>query len=67
MTTDRTHLNARISAAILSRVASGESMKDAYDAVFGAGAYEELAGQVYEQLRAKQGLSASSTEGGADE
>lgn len=56
-----TRANALISAAILARVQKGMSMKDAMDEVLGAGTYEKLAGDVYDQLRAKQGLPASPT------
>ncbi len=52
-----TRANALISAAILARVQKGMSMKDAMDEVLGAGTYEKLAGDVYDQLRAKQGLA----------
>jgi hypothetical protein len=37
-----------ISALILARVANGETLKEAFDAVLGAGAYERLAGEVWE-------------------
>ena len=40
-----------ISALILARVANGETLKEAFDAVLGAGAYERLAGEVWEALQ----------------
>lgn len=45
--------NAQISAAILANVAKGMDLPAAYDAVFGAGAYVKMAGQMYDALRAK--------------
>jgi hypothetical protein len=46
--------NAQISAAILRHVASGLTLPQAYDRVFGEGAYAKLAGEIYDQLRAAQ-------------
>lgn len=43
---------AAISALILSKIADGLSVRDAFDAVLGAGSYERLAGEVWEALRA---------------
>jgi hypothetical protein len=40
-----------ISALILARVANGETIQQAFDAVIGAGAYERLAGEVWEALQ----------------
>jgi hypothetical protein len=40
-----------ISALILARVANGETLKQAFDAVLGAGAYDRLAGEVWEALQ----------------
>jgi hypothetical protein len=40
-----------ISALILNRVAQGQSLQQAVDAVIGAGAYERLAGEVWEALQ----------------
>jgi hypothetical protein len=40
-----------ISALILARVANGETMQEAFDAVLGAGAYQRLAGEVWEALQ----------------
>lgn len=47
--------NVQISLAIMSHVAAGKSLPEAYDAVMGAGAYVKLAGEVYEAARAKAG------------
>lgn len=43
--------NQKISLAILSKVQSGTSVRDAFNAVLGQGAYEKLAGEVYDALR----------------
>lgn len=40
-----------ISALILARVANGETIQQAFDAVIGAGAYERPAGEVWEALQ----------------
>jgi hypothetical protein len=40
-----------ISALILAEVASGKTIQQAFDAVIGEGAYERLAGEVWEALR----------------
>jgi hypothetical protein len=42
-----------ISARILTLKNSGMSLRDAFDAVLGQGAYDKLAGEVYDALRAK--------------
>ena len=47
-TTDK---NKAISEMILERVERGESVKSAYDAVLGKGAYERLAGDLYDEIR----------------
>lgn len=44
--------NAKISQAILAKVAEGLELRDAVDAVLGAGTFEKLASEVYETLRA---------------
>mgnify|MGYP006337312719 CR=1 FL=1 len=41
----------KISAAILANIAAGKSVKEAFDAILGNGAYEKLAGEVYDTLR----------------
>lgn len=43
--------NAMISQMILERVESGESLKSAYDAVLGKGAYDRFAGELYSEIR----------------
>jgi hypothetical protein len=45
--------NAIISARILAEMENGKTIDQAYDAVFGEGAYLKLAGELYDQLRAK--------------
>lgn len=53
--TTESEKNAMISARILESVASGETLKSAFDAVIGDGAFDALAGDVYDSLRAKGG------------
>jgi hypothetical protein len=48
-----TILNVQISAKILQRVAAGMTVQEAYDSVFGDGAYMDMAGKMYDELRAK--------------
>lgn len=43
-----------ISARILVMVAEGASVREAFDAVLGEGAYETMAGEIYDALRAKR-------------
>lgn len=45
--------NQIISARILAHMANGMTIDQAYDAVFGEGAYLKLAGEIYDQMRAK--------------
>lgn len=45
--------NAAISARILAHVANGMTPRQAYDAVFGEGAFKKLAGELYDEIRAK--------------
>lgn len=45
--------NQIISARILAEMANGKTIDQAYDAVFGEGAYLKLAGELYDHLRAK--------------
>lgn len=45
-----------ISARILAAMASGMELREAFDSVLGEGAYMKMAGEVYDALRAKQGL-----------
>lgn len=44
--------NAQISQAIIAHVAAGKTLPEAYDAVFGPGAYVKMAGEMYDALRA---------------
>jgi len=44
--------NQAISALILAQVAQGKTIQQAFDAVIGEGAYEKLAGEVWEALQA---------------
>ncbi len=43
--------NAAISAKILANMNNGMTLPEAFDAVMGAGAYMNLAGEVYSELR----------------
>ena len=45
--------NAAISAKILAHMQAGKTLEEAFDAALGAGAYAKLAGEVYDELRAK--------------
>ncbi|CAB4159815.1 hypothetical protein UFOVP726_43 [uncultured Caudovirales phage] len=45
--------NAAISAKIMTNVQAGMTLREAFDAVLGQGAYAKLAGEVYDALRAK--------------
>jgi hypothetical protein len=51
--TTTTEKNAAISAAILAHRAAGLPVRDAVNLVLGAGAFERLAGDLYDALRAK--------------
>lgn len=53
--------NLMISQAILERVQSGQSVKSAYDAVLGKGAYERLAGELYNEIRKTKSNPAKKT------
>jgi hypothetical protein len=41
-----------ISVRILALVAAGLSLPEAFDSVLGAGAYAQMAGDIYEAMRA---------------
>lgn len=45
--------NAQISQAIIAHVAAGKTLPEAYDAVFGEGAYIKMAGEMYDALNEK--------------
>lgn len=45
--------NALISAMILQKIAQGMNVRQAIDAVLGAGTAEKIAGDVYDQIRAR--------------
>ena len=54
MTTETaTAKNAAISAQILKLVSAGVPLRDAIDAVLGAGTFDRVAGDAYDALRAK--------------
>lgn len=46
-------MNAKISQAILAKVNSGASLKEAVDQIFGKGTYAKIASDVYDALKAK--------------
>lgn len=46
-------INATISARILAYVANGSSIKEAFEYVLGAGYYDCLIEELYQELRAK--------------
>jgi hypothetical protein len=48
-----TEKNAAISRMILAKQAQGMSVRDAIDAVLGAGTYDRIAGEVYDALRSR--------------
>lgn len=45
-------MTQKISARILVLVAAGMTPREAFDAVLGAGAFEKMAGEIYDALRA---------------
>lgn len=49
-------MNAQINAAIIANINKGMDLPEAFDAVLGLGAYKKMAGEVYNELRTKQGL-----------
>jgi len=48
---DRTAINALISARILLALRSGMDERTAFDHVLGAGAFDRMAGELYDALR----------------
>jgi hypothetical protein len=46
-------LVAKVGAKILEQVAQGKDIRSAFEVVFGAGSYEKLAGEIYDELRSK--------------
>lgn len=47
--------NSIISAAIYAKMGEGMTLPQAIDAVLGSGTFEKLAGEVYDELRARKG------------
>jgi hypothetical protein len=45
--------NSILSAKILAHLSTGKTLREAFDLVLGAGAFDKLAGEVYEAIRAK--------------
>ena len=45
--------NAEISRRILAQLADGMSVRAAFDEVLGAGRYEQMVSDLYDELRAK--------------
>jgi hypothetical protein len=46
--------NYRISSEIMTARIAGKTVQDAFDSVLGDGAYDKLAGEVYDELRGKK-------------
>lgn len=47
--------HARISMAIAAKVRDGLTIREAFDAVLGVGAYDKLASEVYDTLSTREG------------
>ncbi len=45
--------NEIITARIVAELANGKNIREAYEAVIGAGSWEQMAGILYDALRAK--------------
>lgn len=43
--------NQKISLQLLTKIAAGMSVREAFNVVLGAGAFEKLAGDVYDALK----------------
>lgn len=48
--------NVLISQKLVALMNQGMQINEAFDSLFGAGAYIKFAGEIYQELRAKQGL-----------
>ena len=48
-----TEKNKLITIALASRITAGMTARQAWEDLFGAGSWEEFAGQIYDELRAK--------------
>ena len=46
-------MNAIISARILAAIGNGATVENAMDAVLGAGTYDRVVGELYDELRAR--------------
>ena len=46
--------NSTLSTAVLAGIAAGADLKTAFNHVFGAGAFEKFAGDLYDTLRAQR-------------
>jgi hypothetical protein len=53
------HKNAAISAKILDQIKAGKTLQQAFDAVLGEGAYAKMAGELYEEMKAKAAAKAA--------
>jgi Tfp pilus assembly major pilin PilA len=47
------NMDIKISARILTLIQNGFTLPEAFDAVLGAGSHAKLAGEIYDNLRAK--------------
>jgi hypothetical protein len=45
--------NAEISRRIIAAIAAGQTTREAFDAVLGAGSFEKLAGEIYDEMKAR--------------
>lgn len=45
-------MNAEISKMIVAKMQAGMTIREAFDAVIGEGAYVKLAGEIYDAIRA---------------
>ena len=50
--------NAKISGMIMARVQNGQTLAGAFDSVLGSGAFERVAGEVWETLRGDESAEA---------
>ena len=50
--TNRTEINAAISARIISEMGKGKSMQEAMDAILGQGAFRKLADEIHDAANA---------------
>ncbi len=59
MDMEREAKNAKITAMLVGLMKAGVPVRDAFDLVFGAGAFERMAGDLYDDLRARAAQGAA--------